>query len=84
MNLLCAYCGFPFAEDRVAVLRRERTACARLTWVVFTAALVLPLVGLVAGFSYIARPDAADRAIGRLWLRAALCSSLAYIFLLTR
>jgi hypothetical protein len=50
----------------------------------FVVALVVPVVGLVAGFSAMRRPDPGHRAASRRWLVAALCSSLAYIALVMR
>lgn len=86
MNLVCAYCGFPFARDHVAVRRCEPAECKPVTCAMFALAFVLalgvPVVGLVAGFSAMRRPDPAHRAASRRWLIAALCSSLAYIALL--
>jgi hypothetical protein len=40
MNLVCAYCGFAFAEDRVAMLRRDEAVRARLGGVVVVALAV--------------------------------------------
>ena len=83
MNLACAYCGFPFAKDHVA-WRHDEAAHERLTCAVFALTLAIPLVGLVAGCSYLNRPEPGRRAAARLWLVAALCSSLAYLLVLTR
>lgn len=44
LNLVCAYCGFPFAQDRVATLQRENAARARLAGALFAACLALPIV----------------------------------------
>jgi hypothetical protein len=84
MNLVCAYCGFPFARDHIAAGRREPAECRTVTCAVFALALGIPVVGLVAGFSSMRRSDPVHRAASRWWLIAALCSSLAYIALLTR
>ena len=84
MNLVCAYCRVPFMADRIAVVRCEDMPSAQVTWGVFAATLVMPLVGVVAGFRYIASGNPARRCAGRMWLCAALCSSLLYIIALTR
>ena len=86
MNLVCAYCRVPFMADRVSVVRSSDVPSERLTWGVFAAALAVPLVGVIAGFHYIDRRSAtcAQRCAARMWLCAALCSSLLYIFALTR
>ena len=81
MNLICAYCGFPFARDHIAA-RREPVECEAVTCAVYALALVVPVVGLVVGFAAMRRPEPAHRAASRRWLVAALCSSLAYIALL--
>lgn len=81
MNLICAYCGFPFARDHIAA-RREPAGCEAVTWALLALALVVPVVGLVAGFAAMRCPEPAHRATSRRWLVAALCSSLAYIALL--
>jgi hypothetical protein len=44
LNLVCAYCGIPFVQDRVAALHRENAARARLVGALFAAALALPIV----------------------------------------
>lgn len=80
MNLICAYCGFPFARDHVAA----RCECEPVTWALLGLALVVPVVGLVAGFAAMRRPELAHRVESRQWLIAALISSLAYIILLMR
>ena len=41
MNLVCAYCRFPFAQDRVAILRHENAVRARLAGALVVAALCL-------------------------------------------
>lgn len=84
MNLVCAYCRVPFMADRIAVVRCADVPSAGLTWGVFVAALVMPLVGVIAGFRYSARRHPAQRCAARMWLCAALCSSLLYIAALTR
>ena len=84
MNLVCAYCRVPFMADRVAVVRCEDMPSAQVLWGVFAAALVVPLVGVVAGFRCIASGNPARRCAGRMCLCAALCSSLLYIIALTR
>jgi hypothetical protein len=84
MNLVCAYCGFPFARDHLASARHEPLRCGRVTPALIAVALVVPVVGLVAGFSAMRRPDPCHRAASRCWLVAALCSSLAYIALVMR
>ena len=81
MNPICAYCGFPFARDRVAA-RCELARCEPVTCALLGLALVVPVVGLVVGFVAMRRPEPAHRAASRRWLVAALCSSLAYIALL--
>lgn len=78
VNPICAYCGFPFARDRVAV----RCTCEPVTCALRGLALVVPVVGLVVGLVAMRRPEPAHRAASRRWLGAALCSSLAYIALL--
>lgn len=83
MNLVCAYCGFPFTSG-ATVARREPAEGERVACAVFALALVVPVVGLVAGFSSMRRPEQADRTASRRWLIAAVCSSLAHIVLLTR
>jgi hypothetical protein len=83
MNLICAYCGFPFARDHIAA-RREPTECETATWVMLVLALVVPVVGLVMGFVAMRCPEPVHRAASRRWLVAALCSSLGYIALLIR
>lgn len=80
MNLICAYCGFPFARDHGAV----RCECEAVTWALLGLALVVPVVGVVAGFAAMRRPELAHRVESRRWLIAALISSLAYIALLMR
>ena len=84
MNLVCAYCRVPFMADRVTVVRSADVPSARLTWGVFAAALAVPLVGVIAGLGYVSRRNPARRWAARMWLCAALCSSLLYIFALTR
>jgi hypothetical protein len=84
MNLSCAYCSSAFVDDRISVVRRGQAPSARWTWGVFVAALAVPLVGVIAGSGYLAKPDAGQRCAGRLWLAAALVSSLAYIAALMR
>lgn len=79
MNLICAYCRVPFMADRFAVVRSEDLPSAQLTWGVFAAALAVPLVGVIAGFRYVARANPVQRCAGRMWLCAALCSSLVYL-----
>jgi hypothetical protein len=81
MNLVCAYCGFPFARDHIAA-RREPVGCEPVTCAMLALALVVPVVGLVAGFAAMRRSEPAHRVASRQWLVAALCSSLAYIALL--
>jgi hypothetical protein len=83
MNLACAYCGFPFAKVQVAS-RHEDAAHEPLTCAVLALALAVPVVGLVAGCRYLRRPEPAQRAAGRLWLIASVCSSLAYLLVFTR
>ncbi len=87
MNLVCAYCGFPFARDHIAAGRRapaghEPAGCKPVSLARLVLALVVPVVGLVAGFAAMRRPDPCHRAASRRWLIAALCSCLAYIALL--
>ncbi len=82
MNLVCAYCGFPFASDHIAAGRREPAESEPVRLALFVLALVLPVVGLVAGFSVMRRSDPASQAESRRWLVAALGSCLAYIALL--
>jgi hypothetical protein len=84
MNLVCAYCGSPFASDRVAARQREPAGCEPVEGAMLALALVVPVVGLVAGFAAMRRPGRVHGAAGRRWLIAALCSSLAYIALLIR
>jgi hypothetical protein len=84
MNLICAYCGFPFASDHVAAKRCEPAGCGRVRLAMLVVALVVPVVGLVAGFSAMRRPEPCHRAVSRRWLVAALCGSLAYIALVMR
>jgi hypothetical protein len=84
MNLVCAYCGFPFAREHIAAGRREPAKCESITWAMLALALAVPVVGLVAGFAAMRRPGLVHRAASRRWLIAALCSSLAYIALLMR
>ena len=81
MNLVCAYCGFPFARDHIAA-RREPAECEPVTWALLGLAIVVPVLGLVAGFAAMRRRGLAHRVESRQWLVAALCSSLAYIALL--
>ena len=83
MNPICAYCGFPFARDHITA-RREPVECEPVTWALLGLALVVPVVGLVAGFAAMRRPELAHRVESRQWLIAALISSLAYIALLMR
>ena len=83
MNLICAYCGSPFASDRLAA-RREPAACEPVAWAMLALALVVPVVGLVAGFAAMRRPGRVHCVASQRWLIAALCSSLAYIALLIR
>jgi hypothetical protein len=78
MNVICAYCGVQFAEDRLAIFQDEDAIAAEHKWGVFVTALLLPVVGLVAGCSYIASADRSKRSTGRLWLIAGLCSSAVY------
>ena len=82
MNLVCAYCGFPFARDHIAAERREPAEREQVRFAVLMLALVVPVVGLVAGFSAMRRSDPAHQAASRRWLVAALCSCLVYIALL--
>lgn len=82
MNLVCAYCEFPFARDHVAAERHERAGCGRIRLAMLGVALAVPVVGLVAGFSAMHRPDPRHRAASQQWLIAALCGSLVYIALL--
>ncbi|HEX8112624.1 MAG TPA: hypothetical protein VF516_33065 [Kofleriaceae bacterium] len=86
MNLVCAYCGFPFARDHIAAGRREPVESEPIRFAVLVVglvlALVVPVVGLVAGFSAMRRSDPAHQGASRRWLVAALCSCLAYIALL--
>ena len=84
MNLVCAYCRVPFMAARISVVRSSDVPSERLTWGVFVAALAVPLVGVIAGFHYVDRRNPAQRCAARMWLCAALCSSLLYIFALTR
>ena len=84
MNLVCAYCRVPFLADRISVVRSSDVPSERLTWGVFAAALAVPLVGVIAGLRYVDRRKPAQRCAARMWLCAALCSSLLYIIALTR
>ena len=52
MNLVCAYCRFPFAQDRVAILRHENAARARLAGALLVAALGL-MLALCSSIFYI-------------------------------
>jgi hypothetical protein len=81
MNLICAYCGFPFARDHIAA-RREPAGCEPVTCAMLALALVVPVVGLVAGFAAMRWPELAHRVASRSWLIETLCSSLAYIAVL--
>jgi hypothetical protein len=82
MNLVCAYCGYPLGEDLVAVPHGEPTPSRVHTWGVFAAALLLPVVGLLAGSACLKDAYAARRAACLLWLIAGLCSSLVYVAVL--
>jgi hypothetical protein len=82
MNLVCAYCQFPFTSDHSAMVRRVPAGCERVQRAVLALALVVPVVGLVAGFAAMHRPERAYREASRRWLMAALGSSLVYIAVL--
>jgi hypothetical protein len=84
MNLVCAYCGSPFASDHLAARQRAPAGCEPVAWAMLALALVVPVVGLVAGFAAMRRPGRVPRAASRRWLTAALCSSLAYITVVIR
>jgi hypothetical protein len=84
MNLICAYCGVPFASDHLAARQRAPAGCEPVTGAMLVLALVVPVVGLVAGFAAMRRPGRVHCAASQRWLIAALCSSLAYIALLIR
>lgn len=79
MNLICAYCGVQFVDDHQTASRRAPARSAACTWGIFAAALVLPIVGLIAGAAYATHAGRSQRSAGRLWLIAGLCSSLVYL-----
>lgn len=74
MNSVCAYCGVRFTE-RTA---RSPSGLEQYRRPLFVAALLLPIVGLVAGLLFIRDASAARRSAGRLWLIAGVFSSLVY------
>ncbi len=84
MNLVCAYCGFPFTSDHSAAVRRVPAGCEHIPCAGLALALVVPVVGLVLGFAAMRRPDHAHSDASQRWLIAALCSSLIYIAVLIR
>lgn len=84
LNRVCAYCRCPFTSDHHATVRREPAGYERVQRAVLALALVVPVVGLVAGFSAMHRPGPARCEASRWWRIAALCSSLAYLVVLMR
>jgi hypothetical protein len=76
MNLICAYCGVPFVDRRSS---RGYLFSGQHKWAIFVAALLFPVVGLVAGGLCVGSASTIKRSAGRLWLIAGLCSSIAYV-----
>jgi len=77
MNLICAYCGVPFVDRRGT--KGRYLFSGQHKWAIFTAALLFPLVGLVAGGLCVFSASDTKRSAGWLWLIAGLCSSIAYV-----
>jgi predicted cobalt transporter CbtA len=79
MNRTCAYCGTRFPRLSMTTLRARRGPSDALKWMVFAAAVVVPLIGLVPGLAYARNADRAHRSVARLWLITGACSALVYL-----
>ena len=78
MNLICAYCGVPFIDSGRGSTGKYLFS-GQHKWAIFVAALLFPIVGLVAGGACVLGANEAKRSAGRLWLIAGLCSTIAYV-----
>jgi len=68
MNLVCAYCGAPFADGRGAVLQGATERAGRLRWRLFLLVLLLLIMALAAGFARLTGASESNLSAGRLWL----------------